>query len=375
MLPKTRLALALVAVLALLAAGTLPAADKSLDSLKKGMPDLKQAGALAFGPEGILFVGDTQGAAIFAIDTGDRPAKPEGGALKIEGFSTKAASLLGTDASALRFNDLAVNPLSGNAYVSVSRGTGPDAKAVLLKITRPGKIEEMSLKDVPFAKVMLPNAPSGDAKGKGTSPRAQSITGLGYVNGQVIVAGLSTEEWSSTLRVIPFPFTEANRGAGVQIFHGAHGRFETNAPVRTFAPFKIKGEDHVLAAYTCTPLVKFPVKDLKPGTKVKGTTIAELGNRNSPLDMVVYQKDGKDYILLTNSSRGVMKITTEGIDKVDGITTPIGGGGTAGLTYSRLDESNADWKNIEQMSRLDKDNVLLLRRVEKDLMLETRALP
>jgi len=47
-------------------------------------------------------------------------------------------------------------------------------------------------------------------------------------------------------------------------------------------------------AYTCTPLVQFAIPDLKPGAKVKGKTIAELGNRNRPLDMIDYQKDGKD---------------------------------------------------------------------------------
>jgi hypothetical protein len=31
------------------------------------------------------------------------------------------------------------------------------------------------------------------------------------------------------------------------------------------------------------------VGDLKPGTHVKGTTVAELGNRNRPLDMVILQ--------------------------------------------------------------------------------------
>ncbi len=35
-------------------------------------PEMKSAGPLAFGPEGVLFVGDTAGAAIFAIETGDR---------------------------------------------------------------------------------------------------------------------------------------------------------------------------------------------------------------------------------------------------------------------------------------------------------------
>ena len=76
--------------------------------------------------------------------------------------------------------------------------------------------------------------------------------------------------------------------------------------------YRIGNEPYMLAAYTCTPLVKVPVSELKAGAHIKGTTIAELGNHNQPLDMIVYQKDGKDYLLMTNSSRGVMKIPTEG---------------------------------------------------------------
>src|SRR5262249_56688462 len=113
-------------------------------------------------------------------------------------------------------------------------------------------------------------------------------------------------------------------------FHGSHGRLETMAPVRTFAVFDIGGQPNVLAAYTCTPLVRFPLSDLKPGGKIRGTTVAELGNRNRPLDMIVYKKDGKDYLLINNSSRGVMKVDVATIDKTDGITSAIRGGGTAG---------------------------------------------
>ena len=88
-------------------------------------------------------------------------------------------------------------------------------------------------------------------------------------------------------------------------------KFETKSPIRTFVTYKIQNEPYMLAAYTCTPLVKVPVSELKAGAHIKGTTIAELGNRNRPLDMIVYQKDGKDYLFMTNSSRGVMKIPTE----------------------------------------------------------------
>src|ERR1700752_1362153 len=65
--------LALAATLGLVFFATTALAEKaSLSSLKSDSPELKSAGALTFGPEGILFVGDAQGGAIYAIDTGDR---------------------------------------------------------------------------------------------------------------------------------------------------------------------------------------------------------------------------------------------------------------------------------------------------------------
>jgi hypothetical protein len=361
MLPKVRLALAAL-LAAAVCAGPLAAAGLG-DSLHQGKPDLKSIGPLAFGPEGILFVGDPQGAAIFAVDTGDRTAGDRG-AVKVEGIDGKVASLLGIDAKQTRINSLAVNPASGQVYLSVSRGTGPDAMPVLLRVDRKGKIDEVPLADVKFAKATLPNASS--------KQRQEAITGLAYVDGKVIVAGLSNEDFASRLRVIPFPFKEADKGAGVEIFHGSHGRVETASPIRTFVPYEIKGEENLLAAYTCTPLVKIPVAELKPGEKVKGKTVAELGKGNRPLDMIVYQKDGKDYLLLANNNRGVMKIPTEGIDKVDPITQPVRGSPTAGQSY----ETVSSLKGVEHLAKLDKDNaVILVRASGGALNLETIPLP
>ena len=65
--------------------------------------------------------------------------------------------------------------------------------------------------------------------------------------------------------------------------------FETRSPVRAFTVYNINEEPHLVAGYTCTPLVKFPLSDLKPGNKIRGITVAELGNRNRPLDMFVYE--------------------------------------------------------------------------------------
>ena len=46
-------------------------AGKLTADMKEGKPAFQSMGPLAFGPEGILFVADTKGAAIVAIATGD----------------------------------------------------------------------------------------------------------------------------------------------------------------------------------------------------------------------------------------------------------------------------------------------------------------
>jgi hypothetical protein len=338
-------------------------------SLTPGKADLKSAGSLAFGPDGILFVGDSLGAAIFAIDTQDRKPAAGSGAVEIAAINEKIAALLGVAADQILVNDLAVNPISKNAYMSVSRGKGPDAIPVLIRAERSGKLEEVALDKVKFSRAALPNPAESKKDARGNNLRMDAITDLAYVEGKVFVAGLSNEEFSSNLRSIPFPFKEVERGASIEIYHGQHGRFETNSPVRTFVPYEIKSESYLLAAYTCTPLVKFPVASLKPGTKVMGTTIAELGNRNRPLDMIIYQKGGHDFILMNNSSRGVMKMSAENLDKYEPIKAQVE---KQGVQYETL----AGWKGVEQLDKFDRDNAMLLVRNDGgSLDLKTVALP
>src|SRR5262245_26686436 len=76
-------------------------------SLKQGKPDLKSAGPLTFGPEGILFVGDTKGAALFAIDTGDRAQAAEKRPVQLKDAAGKVAAMLGTSPQQVQINDLA----------------------------------------------------------------------------------------------------------------------------------------------------------------------------------------------------------------------------------------------------------------------------
>jgi hypothetical protein len=343
--------------------------------MTEGKPAFKSMGPLSFGPEGILFVADTKGAAVLAVATADTAPAAGVKPLKVEGINQKIAGLLGTTADQILIDDLAVNPISRNAYLAISRGRGPDAIPVLVRVKADGQPEVVSLDRVRFSRAELPDAPVEGVVGQGnrkTNPRQESITDVAFLEDRVLIAGLSNEEFASTLRAIPFPFKTVANGTSVEIYHGAHGRFETRAPVRTFVPFKVGNEAHLLAAYTCTPLVQFPISELKPGAKIKGKTVAELGNGNRPIDMIVYQKDGKDYLLLANSSRGVMKISTDHIEDVESIVAPVPDGGKKGLPY----ETIASWTGIEQLDRLDPQHALVVRRgAAGSLNLESMDLP
>lgn len=371
----TRSLLPAMALAAGLTTASIACAAQWTDGMKEGRPEFKSMGPLTFGPEGILFVGDTRAAAVVAIATGDTEATAGEVTLKVEGINQKVAALLGTSPEKILIDDLAVNPISRRSYLAVSRGTGPDSTPVLVRVETDGRLGVVSLDKVKFARVELSDAPADATTGSGNrqrNARLESITDVAFFQDRVLVAGLSNEEFSSTLRTIPFPFGKAPGSTGVEIYHGAHGQFETRAPVRTFVPMNVGNQPTLLAAYTCTPLVEIPINDLKPGAKVKGKTVAELGNRNRPLDMIVYRKDGKDFLLLANNSRGIMKISTDRIEQAEGITSPVPDGGKRGQPY----ETVADWKGVDQLDKLDATHALVLRKADGgSLTLESLVLP
>jgi hypothetical protein len=361
----TTIAAGLVATLL----GTASAAD--IYRLKTGTPDLKSAGPLAFGPDGILLVGDIKGAALFGIQTGDKTGNPAAVDLQIPGLNAKLAQALGASSQAVKINDMIVNPASGNVYLSLAVADAP----AIAKIDAQGQITKLNLKDVPFSKATLPNAPEDkpvNVGGRQRNNRENVITDLAFVDGQVIVSGMSSDSSPSNVRSLNFPFEEVATGSSLEIYHAAHGRVEDYAPIRTFVPFTIDGKPSLLAGFVCTPLVRFDLSAVQAGEKVKGTTVAELGNRNQPLDMIVYKKDGQDWLLLANSARGVMKISTKEIEKNEGLTKPVTGGGAAGQPY----ETIAALQGVVQLDKLnDTMAVVVIQSGDGALDLRTVPLP
>ncbi len=308
-------------------------------------PSFTSIGPLAFAPDGTLFAADRTSASIVAMQLGTEASGTAAGTADVKGLNGRIGALLGTDADGITITDLAVHPTSRNSFISVMRGSGPEAKAALLRVDGAGDISLVALETMSFTSVSLPNPAAVNPRGRGG--RAQSVTDLAFTDGRLYVAGLSNEEFASKLWSTPYPFESVDRGASIEIYHGNHGALETRAPVMAFVPYMIGSELNLLAGYTCTPLVKIPVKSLTAGSKVVGTTVAEFGAGNQPLDLFVYQKDGKDFLLMSNSRHGVLKIGTDGLASAAAITAPVGG--TAGVPF----ETIASMVNVEQMDRLD----------------------
>ena len=360
-------ALLLTAGLAASLSGT-PAARTTVTAADAGAR-LTAIGPLAFGPGNVLFAADPQAAAIYAFDLGSGGAP---GAADVADLDTKLAAVLGTEAAQVTITDLAVHPTTRNVYVAAMRGTGPAAAPALVRLDGAGTLDLVALDTLKFSTVALPNAPAANPSAR-RDPRAASITDMAFEDGRLIVAGLSNEEFSSKLRSVQYPFSTVEPGTSVEIYHGNHGALETRSPVYAFVPYTIGGEKQIVAGYLCTPLVTLPMTALTsaaPGSKVRGTTIAELGAGNRPIDMIVYARDGKDYLLMSNTSRGVMKIPTATFAGARGIESRVAEG-TAGVPFETL----AGLKGVEHLDRSGTDKVVVLARAETGLALRTIPLP
>lgn len=341
-------------------------------SLRPGKASPESMSALLFAPDGTLFLGDSKGGAVFAIATRGEPKAGEPKPVQVQDIESKIAARLGTSASEIMVHDMAVHPLTHQVYLAVSRGRAKwesewqlpnhvaDAE-ILLQVNSDGTIHEVSLESVRFARVALPNPISASKKHpwmKEMSLRTDTITDMAYTGETLLVAGLSNEEFASSLWKIPVPFRDGTSATTLEIFHGAHGEYETHAPIRTFVPYELDGEQYILAAYLCTPLSLFKVEDLENGTHVRGRTIAEFGSGNYPLDMVVVEGAKNDRVLIANSNLPLISLDTRDIAEFDGEIIERPESYSAGVEHIKR-----SGVGIQQMDRLDDHFLVMLKRM------------
>lgn len=314
----TRLLLPLMAFSfagAIAAAGAPNASALYLKNPAKGDPALKSVGPIAFGDAGLLLIAEPTTASIVAVDTGDTGpaatlAKP------VEDTAALIAGALSTTPDNIQIADMSANPASGKVYFSVRNNAAKNVAIVV--VDSEGKAKPLALGSCSHVRVSLP---------AGDSVSIRNISDLAVADKTLLVTGQSNDEFNSKIFSIPLPLDASATGKifSAETYHVSHGKWETKAPITSFVPYNDNGVPCIVGAFACTPLAKFPLKDLSSGANVRGTSVVELGSRNRPLDVFAYS-NGKGSWVVTNTLRSKepyfgpskywgVRVSTEVIDR------------------------------------------------------------
>ncbi len=319
------------------------------------------ATVLEFADPTTLFVADSAGAAIHAYRLPEADATTESTAYKFEGFSRALADTLGVAEADITFNDLAVNPATKAAFVSLTVGTMP----AVVMVTFDGTITPLDLAALPATSTQLGAAPDDGVTFWRNIPSASlTVTDLDFSDGTLFVSGLSTGEFASTLNQIPYPFGGDTQTTSVEIYHAVHDQMETRAPIRAMEIVDLDGVRTIVAAYTCTPLVTLPTSGLTDGAHVTGNTIAELGYGNTPLEVLSFavydqEQNASNFVMVINRELQANLIPLEAVAEAanaPGLSQPVGMG-PAGIATTQTPMSG-----VYQAADQDPQFLLTLKR-------------
>ncbi len=367
-------ALALAA--ALVFAGVVNAGSP-LKNPTTGTPALKSIDAIGFGPQGLLIIGDGKGRQVVAIDTGDTKAQ-NWTRTEILNIKDTLAAKLGTTGQGIDLGKLAVNPASQTAYVAVR---AKDAnKDLILTIDGTGKVAECALENVKHIAVTLP-----------IDTKVSKITDVSWGGDRILVAAQASDTFGSKIfSIVGLSGNSTCVCFSTETFHVGHNKWETKAPIRTIIPYEENGKKFLVGTFTCTPIVKYPIEDLQPDAKVKGTSVIELGTGNTPQDMFIYEKMGKTYILMNNfrmmhaknpvgpSPYWTAKVDYDILKETEKINEKALWRVKAKASESLTDRAivAADYHGVTHMDRLDRERALVIQTDAKGgLSLKVLPLP
>ena len=303
----------------------------------------QSATVLEIGNDDTLFVADSDAGQINAYTLPE--AAPYEGAPRsynLNGFGAKLAHHLEVDQSSIIFHDVIVHPVSRNAFVSLSATNADGRSPYVVQTNYAGEIDALDLSGERTTVELDGAADDSVTFWRDIPASTFSITDLDFVDGELFVSGLTTGEFSSTLRRIPYPFGEESHTSSIEMYHALHGQNETRAPIRAMEVVTLNGEKTVVAAYTCTPLVTVPVSELDDGEHVVAKTVAELGYGNTPLDVLSYSAMSRrgveeEFVLVLNREKAADLIKISDLDQAvqeESISEKAGPGQTLGVTTS-----------------------------------------
>ncbi len=323
--------------------------------------DVASVSRLAFGPDDVLFVADWKQSKIHAVKL--PPAeKSASSTFNLENLDAVLAKALGT--KGFTVEHMAVRPGTGNVYLALRHANS--VSPLLVSITGDGRVRKFDFKNLRGTSLALKDAVKSDRVFyRATAQKTLTVTDMKWFQGELFVAGLSNQDFSSTLRRVRYPFAGDVSVTSIEMFHTLHNQIETRAPIRSMAFMNLGGKPYMAAAFTCTPLVILPVEDLKDGEHVKAKTVAELGLGNTPTNMLSFSRkgwDGKssDFLMVTLNEMGANVIPIAQLEKAaqgPGLTQQVEAGKTEGVTGTPY-----PYGGVFHVDDLNPDYFLVLRR-------------
>jgi len=330
--------------------------------------DINSISRLAAGPENVLFVADWKSARVHAITLPGAAQKPAGTTFNILDLDSVLSKQVG--GAKVTIEDMVVRPGTAEAYIGVSYGAAKTP--ALIVVTSDQRARRVNLKAAKSTSIALRDAPTSNYKfWRETPERSFTVTDMKWRDGELFIAGLSNQDFASTLRRVHYPFDSKQSVTSVEIYHTGHNLIETRAPIRAMSFATWGGKPYLVAAYTCTPIVTIPLEDLKDSAHIRGRTIAELGYGNTPADMISYSKtaEGKteDFFLLVNFERGANVIPVSEVEAASsrpGMDKIVPYGQIAGM-----DVTSAPLAGVMRVDNLDAKSFIVVRRqLEKDAL-------
>jgi hypothetical protein len=348
----------------------------------QGNPKVKSIDAITFGNDGLLIIADSKGSQVVTVDTGDLK-ETNWTKTEIAEVDQLIAGKLGLMAKDIQILKVAVNPASHRAYVAVRSMKAK--QDVLLTIDGAGKVEEFSLENVKYNRYPV-----------NTGEKAiTAFTDVAFGGDRILVASNPTKGFENKVfSVVMGAKGEPCSTFSTETFHTGHNAIETKAPIRTIMAYEDGGKKYVIGTFTCTPIVRYPLDDMKPGAQLKGSSVVELGHGNTPRDMFVYEKDGKKYILMSCFRMGFMNKSnpvgpspywackvdhnllkeTVKVDK-NALWRFNPKSGKANKSETDRAQIAMDYFGVQYMSKLDNARALVIREDKSGLQLRVLPLP
>ncbi|MEM9193306.1 MAG: hypothetical protein AAGF12_29290, partial [Myxococcota bacterium] len=122
--------------------------------------------------------------------------------------------------------------------------------------------------------------------------------------------------------------------------------------------------DYMLAAYTCTPLVAFPLSEIQDGAHITGKTIGELGFGNTPGDLLAFngqdpQQNPFPLVFIHHKNQSAQVIGLQAVEqavKGAGLTESVG------MSKVDLDAGHMPIVNVLQIDDQDQGHLAAVRR-------------